>query len=570
MARAEPAEGSGAAYLLALLADAGIDTIFGYPGGAVLPLYDALARQDRIRHVLVRHEQAAIHAAEGYARASGRIGVALVTSGPGATNTITGLTDALMDSVPVLCIAGQVNRALLGTDGFQEANTIALSRAATKYNVAVRRPGELGPMLRRCLHLATAGRPGPVLIDLPKDVQAMVAPDHVFEDEIAALTVRPVPSPDLALIAQVAALLAEARRPLIYSGGGVINSGPRAAALLRRFAQATGAPVTSTLMGLGAFPASDPQWLGMPGMHGTYEANLAMHGCDLMLCVGARFDDRVTGRVADFAPHAKKVHIDVDPSEIGKIVAVDVGVVGDAADVLDALCDAVAPPAPGALDGWWATIGEWRGAECLAYEQPATGAILPQHAIRRLHELTHRREPIISTEVGQHQMWAAQHVGFDAPNRWLTSGGLGTMGYGLPAAIGAQIAFPGALVIDIAGEASVQMNIQELATAVQYGLPVKLFILNNGHMGMVRQWQQLHHGGVYSESVSTVLPDFVRLAEAYGWTGLRIEEVVDLDAGILRMIDTPGPVLVDCRVAPLANCYPMMPSGAAHNEILLG
>ncbi|MET0373657.1 MAG: thiamine pyrophosphate-binding protein, partial [Rhizorhabdus sp.] len=366
--QAEPAPGNGAAYLLALLADSGVDTIFGYPGGAVLPLYDALARQDRIRHVLVRHEQAAIHAAEGYARASGRIGVALVTSGPGATNTITGLTDALMDSVPVLCIAGQVNRALLGTDGFQEANTIALSRAATKYNVAVRRPGELGPMLRRCLHLATEGRPGPVLIDLPKDVQAMVASGHLFEDEVAPLTARPVPPPDPALIAKAVALLAAARRPLIYSGGGVINAGPRAAALLRRFAQTTGAPVTSTLMGLGAFPASNPQWLGMPGMHGTYEANLAMHGCDLMLCIGARFDDRVTGRVADFAPHAKKVHVDVDPSEIGKIVAVDLGIVGDAADVLEALCDALPPPEPGALDGWWATIGEWRAAECLSYE----------------------------------------------------------------------------------------------------------------------------------------------------------------------------------------------------------
>ncbi|KRB83149.1 acetolactate synthase [Sphingomonas sp. Root710] len=563
-----PAETSGAAYLLDQLADAGVDTIFGYPGGAVLPLYEAIARQDRIRHILVRHEQAAVHAAEGYARASGRIGVALVTSGPGATNTITGLTDALMDSVPLLCIAGQVNRALLGTDGFQEANTIALSRAATKYNVAVRRPGDLGPMLRRCLHLAMAGRPGPVLIDLPKDIQSLAALPESFEDEIAPLTEKVVPPVDARSIAQVVSLLAEARRPLIYSGGGVINAGPRAAALLRRLAHRTGLPVTSTLMGLGAFPASDPQWLGMPGMHGTYEANLAMHGCDLMLCIGARFDDRVTGRVADFAPFAKKVHVDVDPSEIGKIVAVDVGIVGDAADVLEALCDAVPEAEPDAYDAWWRKIDKWRAAQCLAYDQ-GDGAILPQHAISRLSALTAGREPIVTTEVGQHQMWAAQHFGFDAPNRWLTSGGLGTMGYGLPAAIGVQIAFPDALVIDIAGEASVQMNIQELATAVQYGLPVKLFILNNGHMGMVRQWQQLHHGGIYSESVSTVLPDFVRLAEAYGWNGFVIERPDELDAGIARMIDTSGPVLVDCRVAPLANCYPMMPAGAAHNEILL-
>ena len=568
-AEAAPRTFDGGAYLLDLLADAGVDTIFGYPGGAVLPLYDALARQDRIRHVLVRHEQAAIHAAEGYARSTGRVGVALVTSGPGATNTITGLTDALMDSVPILCIAGQVKRALLGTDAFQEANTIALSRAATKYNVAVREPGQLGPLLRRCLKLAADGRPGPVLIDLPKDIQAIEGPAELFEGDLAALTEPVTPALARSLIARAAALFGEARRPLIYSGGGVINAGPYAAALLRRLAHASGAPVTSTLMGLGAFPASDPAWLGMPGMHGTYEANLAMHGCDVMLCVGARFDDRVTGRVEDFAPHARKIHIDVDPSEIGKIVPVEIGIVGDAGDVLQALCEAFRPPERGALGAWWSVIGAWRAARCLAYDQPATGAILPQHAIRRLHALSHGHDPFVSTEVGQHQMWAAQHFGFEAPNKWLTSGGLGTMGYGLPAAIGVQIAHPQALVIDIAGEASIQMNIQELATAVQYDLPVKVFILNNGHMGMVRQWQQLHHGGVYSQSVSSVLPDFVRLAEAYGWTGIRIDDIAGLDAGIARMIATPGPVLVDCAVAPLANCFPMMPAGAAHSEILL-
>jgi acetolactate synthase-1/2/3 large subunit len=559
----------GAAHLLDVLADQGVDTIFGYPGGAVLPLYDAIARQTRIRHILVRHEQAAIHAAEGYARSTGRVGVALVTSGPGATNAITGLTDALMDSVPVLCIAGQVKRALLGTDAFQEANTIALSRAATKYNVAVRDPGALGPLLRRCLALASEGRPGPVVIDLPKDIQSMEGPASLFEGEVTPLTMRSATPPDRRLIGQAAAMIATARRPLIYSGGGVINAGPQASALLRRLALATGAPVTSTLMGLGAFPASDRQWLGMPGMHGTYEANLAMHGCDVMLCVGARFDDRVTGRVEDFAPRARKIHIDIDPSEIGKIVPVEVGIVGDVADVLEALCDELCPPQRRALDEWWQTIGRWRAVNCLAYDQSAAGPILPQHAVRRLHELSRGYEPFITTEVGQHQMWAAQHFGFEAPGKWLTSGGLGTMGYGLPAAIGVQMAHPQALVIDVAGEASIQMNIQELATAVQYGLPIKVFILNNGHMGMVRQWQQLHHGGVYSESVSTVLPDFVRLAEAYGWTGIRIDDVAELDGHILRMIETSGPVLVDCRVAPLENCFPMMPAGAAHNEILL-
>jgi len=560
---------TGAALIFELLAEAGVDTIFGYPGGAVLPLYDALVQQDRVAHVLVRHEQAAVHAAQGYARSTGKPGVVLVTSGPGATNTITGLVDALMDSVPIVCLSGQVARALIGTNAFQEANMLALSRAATKYNCMVHKPGQLAPLLRRALEVATSGRPGPVLIDIPKDIQAISGPPAAFDQPLPKLALPRIVPPARASLTAAAALILAAHRPILYSGGGVVNAGARANVALRELARRTGAPVTSTLLGLGAFPASNPQWLGMPGMHGTYEANLAMHGADLIVCIGARFDDRVTGRLDGFAPSARKIHIDIDASEIGKLVPVDVGLNGDCGDVLEALLETLGERPPVDLAAWWRTIEGWRARDCLAYSQ-RLDTILPQHAIRRLFDLSRGRDPIVSTEVGQHQMWTAQHFGFDAPNRWLTSGGLGTMGYGLPAAIGAQIAHPGRLVIDIAGEASIQMNIQELATAVQHEAPVKLFILNNEYMGMVRQWQQRHHGARYAHSYSSTLPDFVALAQAYGWTGLRVSDPADLDVTIRTMINTSGPVLVDCSVAKLENCYPMMPAGAAHDEIVLG
>jgi len=562
---------TGAQMVVEALKDQGVDTIFGYPGGAVLPIYDALFQQNAIRHVLVRHEQGAVHAAEGYARSTGRAGVVLVTSGPGATNAVTGLTDAMLDSIPLVCITGQVPTHLIGSDAFQECDTVGITRHCTKHNYLVRQVEDLPRILHEAFYVAQHGRPGPVVIDIPKDVQFALGA-YAGPANIEHKTYKPAFKGDLARIDEALSWIAAAKRPVFYTGGGVINSGPEAAALLRELVNMTGAPITSTLMGLGAYPASSPQWLGMLGMHGTYEANNAMHDCDLMIAIGARFDDRITGRIDAFSPGSRKIHIDIDPSSINKIVKVDLGIVGDCTQVLRDMvarwkerklsCD------PAALEKWWREIDHWRARKSLAY-RPSNEVIKPQHAIQRLYELTRARDTYITTEVGQHQMWAAQHYHFEQPNRWMTSGGLGTMGYGLPAAIGAQMAHPDSLVIDIAGEASILMNIQELSTAVQFRLPVKIFILNNQYMGMVRQWQELLHGGRYSQSYSEALPDFVKLAEAYGCHGIRCADPASLDAAILEMIDTPKPVLLDCIVDREENCLPMIPSGKAHNEMIL-
>ncbi len=563
------AEKSGANILVECLIDLGVDTVFGYPGGAVLPIYDTIYQHPTIKHILVRHEQAAAHAAEGYARSTGKPGVVLVTSGPGATNAITGICDALMDSIPMVVITGQVATHLIGTDAFQEADTVGLTRHCTKHNYLVKDPADLARIIHEAFHIATSGRPGPVVIDIPKDVQVATAP-YRKPEKIVHRSYKPQVDPDAEAIDKTVDLIMNANRPILYTGGGVINAGPEASAVLRVLAEMMGAPVTSTLMGLGAFPASSPQWLGMLGMHGTYEANLAMNKADLILCLGARFDDRVTGRLDAFAPHSKKVHVDIDRSSINKIVAVDVPVVADCGRAIEAIIAAL--KARGFkrpdLSDWWMQIEGWRARRSLDYRE--TGPeIMPQRAIAELFKATRGKNVIITTEVGQHQMWAAQHFHFDEPNRWLTSGGLGTMGYGFPAAIGAQLGNPDALVIDIAGDASIQMNIQEMGTATQYMLPVKIFILNNEYMGMVRQWQELTYESRYSHSYSDSLPDFVKLAEAYGWKGIRIEGLQELESGIAEMIATPGPVLVDCRVARLSNCFPMIPSGAAHTDMLL-
>ncbi|BAI96298.1 acetolactate synthase [Sphingobium sp. TA15] len=564
------AEKSGADILVECLIDLGVEVVFGYPGGAVLPIYDALFNHPKIRHVLVRHEQGATHMAEGYARSTGKPGVVLVTSGPGATNAVTGITDALMDSIPMVVITGQVPTHLIGTDAFQEADTVGITRHCTKHNYLVKSPNKLASVVHEAFHIAITGRPGPVVIDIPKNVQIATAPyskPQAFEHA----SYRPQTKADPAAIASAVEMLAAAERPIFYTGGGVINSGPEASALLREIAALTGAPVTSTLMGLGAFPASSDQWVGMLGMHGTYEANWAMNKADLIVCVGARFDDRVTGRLDAFSPDSQKIHIDIDRSSINKTVDVDLAVI---ADVASALADMIAlwkdrGHKAADLGEWWARIDGWRARNSLAYPD-SREEIMPQEAIAQLYKASRSaKDVIISTEVGQHQMWAAQHFGFDAPNKWLTSGGLGTMGYGFPAAIGAQLGNPDSLVVCVAGDASIQMNIQEMGTASQYRLPVKIFILNNEYMGMVRQWQELTYESRYSNSYSDSLPDFVKLAEAYGWTGIRIEGPQELEAGIRQMIDTPGPVLVDCRVAKLTNCFPMIPSGAAHTDMLL-
>ena len=564
-------EFSGAEIIINSLVDLGVDVIFGYPGGAVLPLYDALFEQDKIRHILVRHEQAAVHAAEGYARSTGKPGVVLVTSGPGATNAVTGLTDAMLDSIPVICLTGQVPVHLIGSDAFQEADTVGITRHCTKHNYLVRDVDKLSRTIHEAFYVATSGRPGPVVIDVPKDVQIFTS-SNVHTGVIKHRSYRPESKGDITAIKEAVDLLAGAKKPIFYTGGGVINSGPAASQLLREIVQLTGAPITSTLMGLGAYPASDKQFLGMLGMHGTYEANHAMHDCDVMVCVGARFDDRVTGRLEAFSPNSKKIHIDIDRSSINKTVRVDVPVVGDVAHVLEDMLKlwkaAVLEHGEQSYTDWWADIEKWRERDCLKYRK-SDDVIMPQYALERLQELTKDKDVYYTTEVGQHQMWAAQFLKFEDPNRWMTSGGLGTMGYGFPAAIGVQVAHPKSLVIDVAGEASIQMNIQELGTAIQYGLPVKIFILNNEYMGMVRQWQEMNHGSRYSQSYSESLPDFIALAKAYGGHGIVVEKPADLDGAIKEMIETDGLVIVDCRVEKLANCFPMVPSGAAHNEMIL-
>ena len=563
---------TGAEIVVRALLDQGVDTIFGYPGGAVLPIYDALFQQNELQHILARHEQGATHSAEGYARSTGKVGVVLVTSGPGATNAVTGMVDALMDSIPLVVITGQVPTHLIGTDAFQECDTVGITRAATKHNYLVKSIEELPRILHEAFYVARSGRPGPVLVDIPKDIQ--FAPGlYTGPENVSHPTYQPRVKGDEDRIRAAVELMASAKRPVFYTGGGVINSGPEASEALRELVHVTGFPITSTLMGLGAFPASDKQWLGMLGMHGTYEANHTMHDCDVMICLGARFDDRVTGRVDAFSPGSMKIHVDIDASSINKIIKIDIPIIGDVGNVMKEMLrlwkDEKKKADKDALKDWWKQIDRWRSRKSLNY----TGSkkiIKPQYAVQRLYEATKGRETYVTTEVGQHQMWAAQYYHFEQPNRWMTSGGLGTMGYGLPAAIGAQVAHPNALVCCIAGEASVLMNMQEMSTATQFRLPIKVFILNNEYMGMVRQWQQLLHGARYSQSYSEALPDFVKLAEAYGGKGIRCEDPAELDDKIQEMLDYDGPVLFDCRVEKVENCFPMIPSGKAHNDMILG
>jgi acetolactate synthase I/II/III large subunit len=563
---------TGAQMVIQALADQGVEHVFGYPGGAVLPIYDELFQQDKLRHILVRHEQGAVHAAEGYARSTGKVGCVLVTSGPGATNAVTGLTDALMDSTPLVCITGQVPTHLIGNDAFQECDTVGITRPCTKHNYLVKNVDDLARVLHEAFYVAANGRPGPVVVDIPKDVQ-FAKGFYSGPRNVQHKTYRPKLKGDLEKIKAAVALMAGAKRPVIYSGGGVVNSGNEASHLLRELVKLTSFPITSTLMGLGAFPAANPQWLGMLGMHGTYEANMAMHDCDVMVCIGARFDDRITGRVDAFSPGSRRIHVDIDASSINKNVKVDIGIVGDCGHVLEDMIrlwrSSSVEADKAALAAWWQQIDKWRGRKSLAYRN-SSEVIKPQYAIERLYALTRDRDVYITTEVGQHQMWAAQFFKFEEPHRWMTSGGLGTMGYGLPAAVGVQLAHPNALVIDIAGEASVLMTMQEMSTAVQYRLPIKIFIINNQYMGMVRQWQELLHGGRYSESYSEALPDFVKLAEAYHCVGIRCAKPDELDAAIRKMLAVDRPVIFDCVVDPAENCFPMIPAGRAHNEMLLG
>jgi acetolactate synthase-1/2/3 large subunit len=565
---------TGAEMVIQALVDNGVEHIFGYPGGAALPIYDAMFQQDKVQHILVRHEQGATHMAEGYARSTGKVGVVLVTSGPGATNAVTGLTDALMDSIPLVCITAQVPTTLIGSDAFQECDTVGITRSCTKHNYLVKSVADLPRVMHEAFHIANSGRPGPVLVDIPKDVQFALG-TYLGIDEIGPSrhkSYHPATSGDSKAIEAAVEMMLKAERPIFYTGGGVINAGPEASEKLRELAELTGFPVTSTLMGLGAFPGSNPQWMGMLGMHGTYEANMAMHDCDLMINIGARFDDRITGRIDAFSPGSTKIHVDIDPSSIGKNVRTDLAIVGDCGLVLEEMVriwrSKTNQPRTEAIAPWWEEIKGWRAKHSLGFKNSTT-TIKPQYAIQRLYEATKKRDVYITTEVGQHQMWAAQHFPFEMPNRWMTSGGLGTMGYGLPAAVGVQVAHPDALVIDIAGEASVQMTMQELSTAVQYRLPIKVFILNNERMGMVRQWQDLLHGGRYAHSYSESLPDFVKLAEAYGGKGIRCSDPALLDAAIQEMLDYDGPVLFDCLVEKHENCLPMIPSGKPHNEMIL-